>query len=153
MMQPELIRVFDSQGYDYKQAFQVFLNHTDQKRNAKRVLQTLVDGLPVRKVFIDAGLGLGEVTDAFAEAFDRTIAIEPNAYLLTQLQRTIPKAETIGSSILSANPEPQGDFILCSLPSTTFQLKNGSRILNDSFLGCRPRVSPSLCSRIAAPPA
>jgi len=114
MMQPELIRVFDSQGHDYKQAFQVFLNHTDQKRNAKRVLQTLVDGLPMRKVFIDAGAGSGEVTCAFAEAFDRTIAIEPNAYLLTQLQRTIPKAETIGSSILSANPEPQGDFILCS---------------------------------------
>jgi hypothetical protein len=48
-MPPELIRVFDSQGEDYKQAFQVFLNHTDQKRNAKRVLQKLVDGLPVRR--------------------------------------------------------------------------------------------------------
>ncbi len=114
MMQPELVRVFDSQGGDYKEAFQVFLNHTDQKRNAKLVLQKLVDGLPVRKVFIDAGAGSGEVTCAFAEAFDRTIAIEPNAYLLSQLQRTIPNAETIGTSILSANPEPQGDLVLCS---------------------------------------
>lgn len=114
MMQPDLIRIFDSQGEDYKQAFQLFLNHTDQKRNAKRVLQKLVDGLPVRKVFIDAGAGSGEVTCAFAEAFDHTIAVEPNAYLLTQLQRTIPKAETIGTSILSANPETQGDFVLCS---------------------------------------
>lgn len=114
MMQPELIRVFDSQGEDYKRAFQVFLDHTDQKRNAKRLLQSLVDDLPARKVFIDAGAGNGEVTRAFAGSFDRTIAIEPNTYLLTHLQRTIPKAETIGSSILSANPEPQGDFILCS---------------------------------------
>jgi hypothetical protein len=112
--EPEPIRVFDSQGEDYKRAFQVFLDHTDQKRNAKRVLQKLVEGLPLRKVFIDAGAGSGEVTHAFAEAFDRTIAIEPNAFLLTQLQRTIPQAETIGMSILDANPEPQGDFVLCS---------------------------------------
>jgi hypothetical protein len=40
--QPESIRVFDSQGENYKRAFQVFLDHTDQKRNAKRLLQTLV---------------------------------------------------------------------------------------------------------------
>jgi hypothetical protein len=78
--------VFDSQGEDYKRAFQVFLDHTDQKRNAKRVLQGLADSLPARKVFIDAGVGNGDVTRAFAGAFDRTIAIERNAYLLTQLQ-------------------------------------------------------------------
>jgi hypothetical protein len=35
------------------------------------------------RVFIDAGVGNGEVTRAFAAAFDRTIAIEPNTYLLT----------------------------------------------------------------------
>ena len=39
MTQPEPIRVFDSQGEDYTRAFQVFLPHTDQKRNAKRLLQ------------------------------------------------------------------------------------------------------------------
>jgi Methyltransferase domain len=112
--QPELVRVFDSQGEDYKRAFQVFLDHTDQKRNAKRVLQGIVDGLPARRVFIDAGAGNGEVTRAFAGAFDRTIAIEPNAYLLTQLQRAIPQADAIGTSILTANPEALGDFVLCS---------------------------------------
>ena len=69
MTQPEPIRVFDSQGEDYKRAFQVFLDHTDQKRNAKRLLQRLVDDLPERKVFIDAGAGNGEVTRAFAGAF------------------------------------------------------------------------------------
>lgn len=114
MTQPEPIRVFDSQGEDYKRAFQVFLDHTDQKRNAKRLLQGLVDGLPSRKVFIDAGAGNGDVTRAFAGAFDRTIAIEPNTHLLTQLQRVVPQAEAIGASILTTSPKAQGDFVLCS---------------------------------------
>jgi phospholipid N-methyltransferase len=110
----EPIRVFDSQGEDYKRAFQVFLDHTDQKRNANRVLHKLVEDLPTRKVFIDAGAGNGEVTRAFAGAFDRTIAIEPNPHLLTQLQRTVPKADAIGTPILAASPQAQGDFVLCS---------------------------------------
>ena len=114
MTQPEFIRVFDSQGEDYKRAFQVFLDHTDQKRNAKRFLQRLVDDLPARTVFIDAGAGTGEVTKAFAPAFGRTIAIEPNAHLLAQLQRAIPEADAIGTSILDASPKAQGDFVLCS---------------------------------------
>jgi Methyltransferase domain len=114
VIQQEPIRVFDSQGEDYKRAFQVFLDHTDQKRNTKRLLQRLVDDLPSRKVFIDAGAGNGEVTRAFVGAFDRTIAIEPNTHLLTQLQRVIPQAEAIGTPILSTNPKAQGDFVLCS---------------------------------------
>lgn len=114
MTQSEFVRVFDSQGEDYKRAFQVFLDSTDQKRNAKRFLQRLVDDLPARKVFIDAGAGTGEVTKAFAPTFDRTIAIEPNAHLLAQLQRAIPQADAIGTSILDASPEAQGDFVLCS---------------------------------------
>ena len=69
MMKSESIQVFDSQGEAYKRAFQIFLDHTDQKRNAKRFLQKLVDGLPNRNVFIDAGAGNGEVTKAFAGAF------------------------------------------------------------------------------------
>ena len=68
------IRVFDSQGDAYKQAFQIFLDHTDQKRNAKRWLQQVVDDLPSRNVFIDAGAGNGEITRGFAGAFNRTIA-------------------------------------------------------------------------------
>lgn len=108
------MKVFDSQGEDYTRAFQVFLDHTDQKRNAKRYLETLVKGLPERKVFIDAGAGNGEVTKSLAGAFDRTIAIEPNPHLLLQLRRTIPQAETIGAPILAARPEARGDFVLCS---------------------------------------
>ncbi len=114
MTQPDLIRVFDSQGEDYKRAFQVFLDHTDQKRNAKRFLQRVVDDLPAKKVFIDAGAGTGEVTSAFAPTFDRTIAIEPNPHLLNRLRQAIPLADAIGRSILDASPAAPGDFVLCS---------------------------------------
>ena len=110
----EPIQTFDSQGADYKRAFQIFLDHTDQKRNAKEFLQKLVNGLPTRNVFIDAGAGNGEVTKAFADRFDRTIAIEPNPYLLNQLRQAIPQAEAIGAPILAANPKSNGDFVLCS---------------------------------------
>src|SRR5687768_13029518 len=114
MTHQERIRIFDSQGEDYKQAFQIFLDHTDQKRNAKRWLQEVVDRLPVRRVFIDAGAGNGEVTKAFAGAFKRTIAIEPNVYLLNQLQQSLPTVEALGLPILAAQPAAQGDLVLCS---------------------------------------
>jgi hypothetical protein len=55
MTEQEHIRVFDSHGEAYKQAFQIFLDHTDQKRNANRWLQQVVNDLPMRQVFIDAG--------------------------------------------------------------------------------------------------
>jgi Trans-aconitate methyltransferase len=114
MAQSDTIRVFDSQGESYKQAFQVFLDHTDQKRNAKRWLQQVVDDMRIRDVFIDAGAGNGEVTRAFADAFARTIAIEPNLYLLSQLQQVLPQVETIGEPILKARPAAKGDLVLCS---------------------------------------
>jgi len=114
MAQSDTVQVFDSQGESYKQAFQVFLNHTDQKRNAKRMLQQVVDAMPIRQVFIDAGAGNGAVTRAFADAFDRTIAIEPNLYLLSQLQQALPNAEAIGEPILKAKPAANGDLVLCS---------------------------------------
>lgn len=114
MTQSDTIQVFDSQGERYKQAFQVFLDHTDQKRNAKRWLQQVVDAMPVRQVLIDAGAGNGAVTRAFAEAFDCTIAIEPNVYLLSQLQQAIPHAEVIAAPILAAKPAVKGDLVLCS---------------------------------------
>jgi hypothetical protein len=105
LLKSESIKVFDSQGEAYKRAFQIFLDHTDQKRNAKRFLQKLIDGLPNRTVFIDAGAGNGEMTKAFADAFRHTIAVEPNPHLLIQLKQAIPQAEAIGVPILAADPK------------------------------------------------
>lgn len=114
MTPSDTIQVFNSQGESYKQAFQVFLDHTDQKWNAKRWLQQVVKAMPIRQVFIDAGAGNGEVTRAFADAFARTVAIEPNLYLLSQLQQAIPRAEVIGEPILKAKPAVKGDLVLYS---------------------------------------
>ena len=114
MTREECIRIFDSQGQAYKQAFQIFLDHTDQKRNARQWLQRLVDGLPHRRVFIDAGAGNGELARTFADSFERTIAIEPNEYLLNQLRRSLPAVEAIARPIMEAQPTVQGDFVLCS---------------------------------------
>ena len=114
MTNEERIRIFDSQGQAYKQAFQLFLDHTDQKRNARRWLQRVVDGLPARRVFIDAGAGNGEMAKTFAGSFEKSIAIEPNTHLLSQLRQALPAVEAIDRPIMDAQPTAQGDLVLCS---------------------------------------
>ena len=114
MTTEECIRIFDSQGQDYKDAFQIFLDHTDQKRNARRWLQRAVEGLASRRVFVDAGAGNGEMAKTFAPSFKRTIAIEPNAHLLSQLRQALPAVEPIDRPIMQAQPTEQGDLVLCS---------------------------------------
>ena len=86
------VRVYDSQSVASHQAFQVFLEHTDQKVNARRWLDALVQTLPVRRAFLDAGAGNGQVTAWFLEQFERTIAIEPSPSLSAELRRTCPGA-------------------------------------------------------------
>ena len=108
------IRIFNSQGKSHKKALQTFLDCTNQKRNVRHWLHDVINRLPTRKVFIDAGAGNGEVTKALARHFTRTIAIESNIYFLDQLQHTLPRAEVIGLPILAAQPATQGDLILCS---------------------------------------
>ena len=49
-------------GQDYKQAFQIFLDHTNQKRNARTWLERVVKGLPNRRAFIDAGADIIHVS-------------------------------------------------------------------------------------------
>ena len=110
----ETIAVYDSRSRDYHDAFQVFLDHTDQKLNAQRWLGELVDRLPSRRVFIDAGAGNGTVTAWFTERFGRTIAIEPNPSLRHDLERACPTVELIPEQILNAEIGATGDLILCS---------------------------------------
>src|SRR5262245_36989093 len=114
MSAPRRVHVYDSQGTDYHRAYQVFLDHTNQKTTARTWLDRLVQSLPARRVFIDAGAGNGQVTAWFMDAFERTIAIEPNASLRADLQKHCPKAEVLPEMILDANPSALGDLILCS---------------------------------------
>src|SRR5437667_499675 len=73
MARAETIAVYDSQSREYHQAFQVFLDHTDQKLKAQQWLSNLIDRMPSRRVFIDVGAGNGKVTAWFTERFGRTI--------------------------------------------------------------------------------
>jgi hypothetical protein len=54
MSNTKLIDVYDSQTTQYHRAFQVFLDHTDQKNTARRWLDRLVQGLSSRRVFNEA---------------------------------------------------------------------------------------------------
>jgi SAM-dependent methyltransferase len=110
----ETIAVYDSRSREYHDAFQVFLDHTDQKLKAQKVLSGLIDGLPSRRVFIDAGAGNGMVTSWFTGRFARTVAIEPNASLRHDLARSCPTAEIVADQILNARVATSGDLILCS---------------------------------------
>jgi len=108
------IAVYDSQSREYHLAFQIFLDHTDQKLQAQKWLTALIDGLPSRGVFIDAGAGNGKVTAWFTERFGQTIAIEPNASLRRELEGACPTAEVIPEKILDAKIRVAADLILCS---------------------------------------
>ncbi len=108
------VRAYDSQSTAYHDAFQVFLACTDQKRNARRWLDALVEMLPGRGVFIDAGAGNGQVTAWYADKFERTIAIEPSPTLGADLRRNCPTAQVLPMTILDAQPGPEADLVLCS---------------------------------------
>lgn len=114
MLQTETISIFDSQGAAYREAFQTFLDHTDQKEQARGWLNRLVDSLSKRRVFVDAGAGNGKVTAWFTDRFERTIAIEPNPHLRRELAQGCPKAELISDGILTAKLANAADFVLCS---------------------------------------
>lgn len=108
------VRAYDSQSAAYHDAFQVFLACTDQKRNARRWLDALVERLPQRRAFIDAGAGNGQVTAWYADKFGHTIAIEPSPTLSADLRRTCPSAHVLPVTILDAQPKLSADLILCA---------------------------------------
>lgn len=114
MIAPGPITVYDSQTDAYHQAFQVFLDHTDQKLRAREWLERLVQALPSRRAFIDIGAGNGMVTSWFTDSFDRTIASEPNESLRTELTRTCPHVEVHPLKILDLSIPVAGDLVLCS---------------------------------------
>lgn len=108
------VRVYDSLGGDYEQAFATFLRHTDQKEQARYWLDQIVKRLPNHRVFVDAGAGTGLVTNWYADQFDETIAIEPNPHLRRQLIANCPRATVLEQPILNAVPAKPADFVLTS---------------------------------------
>ncbi len=110
----ELIDVYSSQGDAYRQAFRVFLDHTDQKTNALSWLDREVAALPHRDVLIDAGAGNGVLAARLLPAFARTIAIEPNPSLADELAIACPTATLWRCGIVDAAPDSHASFIVCS---------------------------------------
>ena len=150
MTNQEHIRVFDSQGEAYKQAFQIFLDHTDQKRNAKRWLQQVVDDLPTRKVFIDAGAGNGEVHPRLHRRL-RPYHRDRTERLFVESTATGRSDGARPSASRSCPPGPLPRAIWCSAPirSITSLPTNGSRTSNASCPGCPQPASPSSSFSIA----
>lgn len=114
MSDAEPIATYDSQSEQYRTAFGTFLQHTNQKKNARDWLERFIDGLPQRQVFIDAGAGTGQLTSWLAPKFAKTIAIEPSAYLCSQFRTTCPDIELLPDPINLAAPSMQADLVLCS---------------------------------------
>ena len=114
MSMPHRIKVYDSQSSAYHQAFQVFLDHTDQKVKAQQWLNRLVQTLPSRRVFIDIGAGNGKVTSWFMDSFNHTIATEPNESLRAELKKNCPQIEVRPARILDLQIPASGDLVLCS---------------------------------------
>jgi trans-aconitate methyltransferase len=114
MVTTECIKVYDSLSPAYHRAFEAFLAHTDQKVTARNWLRGMVDSLPSRRIFIDAGAGNGKVTAWFLPDFQRTIAIELNPTLCDDLRRICPTAEVIPQTIPEAQITVAADLVLCS---------------------------------------
>ncbi len=111
----DTITVYRSQSPEYEQAFQTFLDHTDQKDAARAWLAPRVVRLPDKRLLVDAGAGEGKLTAWFCGEFARTIAIEPSEYLRAKLQKNCPGAEIVGGSILQAAVvDRAADLVLCS---------------------------------------
>lgn len=110
----ERIQVFESSSEAYHRAFQLFLDHTDQKTRARESLGRTLAELEKKRVFIDAGAGNGKVTAWFSGLFEKTVAVEPNPSLRRELAEVCPQAEVLPQTILEAPIRDKADFILSS---------------------------------------
>lgn len=98
----------------YRDAFELFVAHTDEKDREVARLEQLVDALAYRRVFVDAGAGDGKITARLAARFARTIAIEPNPWLRETLARAFKPDALLPQGILEAEPGDPADLVLCS---------------------------------------
>lgn len=108
------VNVYNYESDAFHEAFAFFLENTDEKVKTRQWLKHIVQGLPARRTFVDAGAGDGGTTSWIAESFEKTIAIEPNPSLRTALARNCPSAEVWASTIIDAPVQPAwADFVLC----------------------------------------
>ena len=114
MSDSDFVRVYDSQSEAYREAFKVFLSYTDQKVNAREWLRRFIQTLPHRQVLIDAGAGTGQLTSWIAPDFERTMAIEPSAYLREEFRKNFPDCQLFSGFITDVIPPEKADLVVCS---------------------------------------
>jgi len=112
--QGPFVKAYDSSSEDYREAFHLFLGHTDQKATARQWLDGMFGALPYRRRFIDAGAGTGSVTAWLTDSFEHTLALEPNPSLCHELRRACPGIEVREETIMDATPSEAADLVLCS---------------------------------------
>lgn len=108
------VHLYHTQTEQYQRAFQTFLEHTDQKTQARAWLQRYVEGLPSRRVFLDVGAGNGQVTAWLMGNFQRTLALEPSPVLREALKQACPAIEVFSDPVEEAHPTAAADLVLCS---------------------------------------
>lgn len=108
------INVYDHQSDDYNQSFRLFRQNSDVQEQVSQWLNDLVASLPERGLLVDAGAGYGSMTGLLSPSFERTIAIEPNAFLRESLSKNCPNIEVLSDKINEAQiPPASADLVLC----------------------------------------
>jgi len=108
------ITTFASSEPQYHDAFEIFLRCTDQKVKAMQFMDRQVALLRKREVFVDVGAGNGMLTAHFAKDFERSIAIEPNPSLASELRKQCSEVTVFPIALENVTLESKADFILCS---------------------------------------
>ena len=119
MSPAKFLSVYNSDTPQYQQSFATFLQHTNQKIEAKKRLDQIIQQLKHKQVFIDVGAGSGEITARYSNSnsplkFAHTIAIEPNQNLCQQLRLKCPEIEIISRPIAQVKIVNLADLIICS---------------------------------------
>lgn len=110
----QCVRHFDSRSEEYDEIFKFCMDHTDEKQKSIVRLKEVVNKLPFRRQFIDAGAGNGILTQPLTPYFAHTTALEPNRELRRQLQQNCPGISIQPDFIMDAELSIHADFILCS---------------------------------------
>ncbi|MDJ0718685.1 MAG: class I SAM-dependent methyltransferase [Prochloraceae cyanobacterium] len=97
----ELIPIFSHENQLYRDYFNCFLKHTDEKKRTWDWFEReLLPQIVTRDLLIDAGAGNGELLSHFLTKFHRCIAIEPSANFAGDLLKLIPDRDLYQTTIL-----------------------------------------------------
>ena len=111
----EHILVLDPQSTSYVEYFDFMVSRGTEKKNAIEKLAQLVQQLPARRLFVDAGAGLGTIVSVLKDEFSHAIAVEPAPFMADQIRAKCPELEIRRTTILEAGiPAAAADLVVCA---------------------------------------